>query len=178
MGHEIILLGTVNSGSADQLQLLGAKAKAATLYAAGNITALILPLEAQFIGHCPFPAAEVLCPHFQPGAALLANSEVAGGMFVFKTAGNNFTVVCKELQYKFLRPCMGPAVYRVKTNADLESLVAAGAEFNIDVVINIYQGLAKVGEKEKRVGRCYATFHVTPKTHIKGRKLRAKADKA
>ena len=112
------------------------------------------------------------------GAALLANSEVAGGMYVFKSAGNDFTVVCKELQYKFLRPCMGPAVYRVKPKADLEALVAAGAEFNIDVVINIYQGLAKIGEKEKRVGRCYATFHVTPKVHQKGRKLRDKADKA
>lgn len=112
------------------------------------------------------------------GAALLANSEVAGGMYVFKTAGNDFTVVCKDLHYKFLRPCLGPAVYRVKPRADLAALVAARAEFNIDVVINIYQGLAKVGEKEKRVGRCYATFHVTPKVHQKGRKLRAKADKS
>lgn len=112
------------------------------------------------------------------GAALLANSEVAGGMYVFKSAGNDYTVVCKDLHYKFLRPCLGPAVYRVIPKADLDALVAAGSEFNIDVVINIYQGLAKVGEKEKRVGRCYATFHVTPKTHIKGRKLRDKAEKA
>ncbi|XOV75629.1 MAG: hypothetical protein ACFHWZ_00920 [Phycisphaerales bacterium] len=38
------------------------------------------------------------------GAALLGNSEVAGGMYIFQKAGKDYTVVCKELHYKFLRP--------------------------------------------------------------------------
>lgn len=98
------------------------------------------------------------------GAALLANSEIAGGMYVFDVVGGEYTVVCKELHYRFRRPCHGPAVYRVKTQADLHELVRAGGEFNIDVEIEIYQALKQAGERlERRVGVSSATFHVTPK---------------
>ena len=47
------------------------------------------------------------------GGALLANSEIAGGMYVFGICGGDYTVVCKHLEYTFLRPCFGPAVYRM-----------------------------------------------------------------
>ncbi len=47
------------------------------------------------------------------GGALLANSEIAGGAYVFGIVGADYTVVCKHLEYKFLRPCFGPAVYRI-----------------------------------------------------------------
>src|SRR5215207_4103485 len=43
------------------------------------------------------------------GGALLANSEIAGGMYVFGVVGGDYTVVCKHLEYRFLRPCFGPA---------------------------------------------------------------------
>src|SRR6476661_4434135 len=46
------------------------------------------------------------------GGALLANREIAGGSYVFGLVGAEYTVVCKNLQYSFLRPCLGPAVYR------------------------------------------------------------------
>lgn len=123
------------------------------------------------------------------GASLLANSEIAGGMYVFSAVGANYTVVCKELTYRFLRPCFGPAVYRITPQADLDALIASGGEFNIDIQLDIYQGINLPGKKdkpataeptddtavattpgatpgksrEKRVGRCIATFHVTPK---------------
>jgi len=104
------------------------------------------------------------------GAALLANSEIAGGMYVFDVVGGDYTVVCKELHYRFRRPCHGPAVYRVKTKADLHALVRAGGEFNIDVEIEIYQALKQAGERlERRVGVSSATFHVTPKEMAKER---------
>ena len=38
------------------------------------------------------------------GGALLANSEIAGGMYVFGVCGADYTVVCKNLNYTFLRP--------------------------------------------------------------------------
>ncbi len=104
------------------------------------------------------------------GAALLANSEVAGGMYIFKRAGKDYTVVCKELNYQFLRPCFGPAVYKVVPNSELDALIKSGAEFNADVTLNIFQPPAKPSEREKRVGRCKAVFHVTPKVHHKDRK--------
>jgi len=109
------------------------------------------------------------------GAALLANSEIAGGMYVFDVVGGEYTVVCKELHYKFRLPCLGPALYRVKTGADLHSLVSAGGEFNIDVDIDIFQALKKAGDgkTERRVGRSSATFHVMPKAMAKERQRRA-----
>lgn len=106
------------------------------------------------------------------GAALLANSEIAGGMYIFKICGADYTVVCKELRYRFLRPCFGPAVYRVTPMADLHDLVDAGGEFNIDVELDICQQLKKPGSgRELRIGKCFATFHVTPKNHAKSRRV-------
>ena len=45
------------------------------------------------------------------GAALLGNSEVAAGMFLFSECGSDYNVVCKQMKYDFLRPCLGPAIY-------------------------------------------------------------------
>lgn len=108
------------------------------------------------------------------GAALLANSEVAGGMYVFGVCGGDYTVVCKNLEYKFLRPCFGPALYRICPREDVKALAAAGAEFNITLDLDIVQQIGKSGGKERRVGKCVAIFHVTPKAHQqkKGRKVR------
>ncbi len=116
------------------------------------------------------------------GAALLGNAEIAGGMYVFGVCGGDYTVVCKHLEYKFLRPCFGPAVYRLSPRDDIKALLAHGGEFNIIVDMDVFQGIAKVkpeknkpvsaalAGREKRVGRCAATFHVTPKAHHKNKR--------
>lgn len=96
------------------------------------------------------------------GASLLANSEIAGGMYIYGRCGGDFTVVCKRLTYDFLRPCFGPAVYRVTPKQDLDALIKAGDEFNFDIELDIVQSVPMM--KEKRVGRCLATFHITPKS--------------
>ena len=106
------------------------------------------------------------------GGALLANSEIAGGMYVFGIVGGDYTVVCKHLEYKFLRPCFGPAVYRMNPREDVYDLVAAGGEFNVTVDMDILQQASRVGEKDKRVGQCVATFHVTPKVQHKNKRQR------
>lgn len=109
------------------------------------------------------------------GAALLANSEIAGGMYIWGVCGGDHTVVCKNLSYKFLRPCFGPALYRVHPKGDLQALLDAGGEFNIDVDLEIVQQINPgKGSKERRVGECLATFHVTPKTHVEKRRARRK----
>ena len=104
------------------------------------------------------------------GGALLANSEIAGGMYVFGVCGGDYTVVCKHLHYRFLRPCFGPAIYKIHTNEDIEALVAAGGEFNLNLTLNIVQQLTAKPSQERRVGRCECTFHVTPKLHHKAKK--------
>lgn len=107
------------------------------------------------------------------GASLLANSEIAGGMYVFGVCGGDYTVVCKSLTYRFLRPCFGPALYRVHPKDDMEALVSRGGEFNIEVDLEVCQHLPpRLGGKERRVGRCTAMFHVTPKSHMKAKKAR------
>jgi hypothetical protein len=105
------------------------------------------------------------------GAALLGNSEIAGGMYVFGACGGEYTVVCKRLEYKFLRPCLGSAVYRITPEQSIQDQLAAGGEFDVNLVMNVVQQIRKPGGKEKRVGRVQATFHVTPKAHhqAKGR---------
>ena len=108
------------------------------------------------------------------GASLLANTEIAGGMFVFGEAGADYTVVCKNLNYTFLRPCYGPAVYRAEPRQDLKALIAERGEFNITLDMDIRQLGVKPGEREKRVGRAEITFHVTPKGHAKVRQKKLK----
>ncbi|MFA9478173.1 PaaI family thioesterase [Phycisphaerales bacterium AB-hyl4] len=106
------------------------------------------------------------------GGALLGNAEVAGGMYVFKKCGTDYTVVCKHLEYTFRRPCHGPAVYRVEPRENIEEFVATGDEFNITVDMTIVQMVRKPDERERRVGHCTATFHVTPKTRHRLRKFK------
>jgi hypothetical protein len=112
------------------------------------------------------------------GAALLGNSEVAAGMYLFSVCGGDYTVVCKEMKYRFLRPCLGPAVYRVVKSQDVEEKVAAGGEFNVALELEVYQqqivkkALGKQGEI--LVGRCDITFHCTPKSMVREREERRK----
>jgi hypothetical protein len=121
------------------------------------------------------------------GAALLANSEIAGGMYIFGITGGEFTIVCKELTYHFLRPCYGPALYRVMPKSDLKALVAANQEFNVTLDLDIVQQavipaaignrakdkrslVSRMAARERRVGKCEVTYHVTPTAHNKARR--------
>jgi hypothetical protein len=120
------------------------------------------------------------------GASLLANSEIAGGMYIFGITGGKYTLVCKKLEYEFLRPCFGPAVYRIAPREDLHALIATGREFNITLDLVVMQQalvpetvaklkkkdslLARMAAKERRVGVCTATFHLTPALHQKAKR--------
>ncbi len=109
------------------------------------------------------------------GASLLANSEIAGGMYIYGRCGGDYTVVCKNLTYRFLRPCFGPAIYRITPKHDLDALLATGHEFNIDIDLDVVQQLPTRGlGREIRVGRSMATFHVTPKAVHEARAARRK----
>lgn len=111
------------------------------------------------------------------GAALLGNSEVAGGMYVFGKAGAGYTVVCKQMSYRFLRPCFGPAIYKIDPRDDMEALIATGEEFNITLDMQIVQAVHKKDRRERRVGQCEITFHVTPKTQYQARRKRGSRQK-
>ncbi len=72
---------------------------------------------------------------------------------------------------------------------DINELVSTGKEFNIAIRMDVVQALLPGGKNKKQVkvvpsdqkpakpklvGRCTATFHVTPKAHHKAKKLRKK----
>src|SRR4051812_32174268 len=109
------------------------------------------------------------------GGALLANSEIAGGSYVFGIVGADYTVVCKQLNYTFLRPCFGPAVYRMTPRESIQARMATKKEFNVTIDMEIQQQASRQGERDKRVGRCEAIFHVTPKVHQKQKKARRRS---
>ena len=120
----------------------------------------------RFTAVLPFKRSNRNWYNAMAGAALLGNAEVAAGMFLFPHCGSDYIVVCKQMKYRFLRPCYGPAVYEVCNAPSAEStvleLLEHGGEFNIDLKMNIKQHLARKS-KEVRVGRCDITFHCTPK---------------
>jgi hypothetical protein len=109
------------------------------------------------------------------GAALLGNSEVAAGMYLFSVCGGDYTVVCKEMKYRFLRPCLGPAIYRVVKSEDVEEKVQKGGEFNVTLELEVYQQQIVKRVGETLVGRCDITFHCTPKAMVRERGERRKA---
>ena len=132
----------------------------------------------RFTAVLPFKRSNRNFYNAMAGAALLGNSEVAAGMFLFKHCGSDYSVVCKTMTYKFLRPCYGPAVYNVKDAdsiaSELTTQMTSRDEFNIEFTMDITQILHKRG-KEVRVGRCDITFHCTPKFKLKERSDRRKA---
>jgi hypothetical protein len=104
------------------------------------------------------------------GGALLANSEIAGGMYVFGVCGGDYAVVCKHLEYKFLRPCLGPAVYRMTPRENIRAMMETGDEFNITLDLEVQQQGFRPNERDRRVGQAVVTFHVTPKSQLKTKK--------
>lgn len=125
-----------------------------------------------FTAVLPFRRANRNWYNAMAGAALCGNSEICAGMYVYGRCGGDYTVVCKNLQYKFLRPCFGPAVYKATPRQDIDEFLAAGGEFNIDIDLEIVQQLPTRELKERRVGLCACTFHVTPKSHHRDKKSR------
>ena len=130
--------------------------------------------ENRFTAVLPFTRGNRNWYNAMAGAALLGNSEVAAGLFLFGSVGSDYIVVCKRMEYKFLRPCVGPAVYDIVPLQDLDALIRKGGEFNIDLEMDIRQQVKDNGKK-KRVGKCMITFHCAPKAMMKARMLRKKA---
>src|SRR5207244_12474761 len=67
------------------------------------------------------------------GGALLANSEIAGGSSVFGLCGGDYTVVCKKLNYTFVRPCFGAGVYLLTPREDVHATSKQGSHGKISL---------------------------------------------
>jgi hypothetical protein len=60
----------------------------------------------------------------------------------------------------------------VETDEDIAEMIAAGGEFNITLTMNVVQMVKTAPQRERRVGQCSATFHVTPKSEVRRRRHR------
>ncbi|MDZ4831043.1 MAG: hypothetical protein SGJ09_12715 [Phycisphaerae bacterium] len=125
----------------------------------------------RFVAVLPFTRFNRNWYNAMAGAALLGNSEVAGGLYLFARFGSDYTVVCKEMRYRFMRPCFGTAVYEVVKSEDIDERLATKGEFNIELDMEIRQQLKKRG-REMLVGKCAITFHCTPKSMADARRER------
>jgi hypothetical protein len=125
----------------------------------------------RFVAVLPFTRFNRNWYNAMAGAALLGNSEVAGGMYLFAKCGGEYTVVCKQMNYRFLRPCFGPAIYEVVQSENIDEKLKAGGEFNIDLEMEVRQQLRSRG-REMLVGKCHITFHCTPKAMARARRER------
>jgi hypothetical protein len=123
----------------------------------------------RFVAVLPFRRFNRNWYNAMAGAALLGNSEVAGGMYLFSKCGTDYMVVCKEMKYKFVRPCFGPAMYEVINAEDVDSKIAHGGEFNISLVMEIRQQVHKSRTKAPLVGKCEIVFHCHPKAMMKAK---------
>lgn len=130
----------------------------------------------RFVAVLPFTRFNRNWYNAMAGAALLGNSEVAGGMYLFAKCGGEYTVVCKQMNYRFLRPCFGPAIYEVVQSEDIDEKLKSGGEFNIDLEMEVRQQLKKRG-REMLVGKCQITFHCTPKAMARARRERKRLPK-
>jgi hypothetical protein len=58
---------------------------------------------------------------------------------------------------------------------NIRQLLSVGEEFNVTLDMEVLQQVSTLGERDKRVGKCQVTFHVTPKIQHKIKNARKKA---
>ncbi|MCA8995760.1 MAG: hypothetical protein KDA80_02215 [Planctomycetaceae bacterium] len=120
--------------------------------------------EGQLTPRMPFRRANRNWYGAMSGAALSGNAEIAGGLILNRRVGRDYTCVCKSLNYRFLRPCLGPAEYHLESLEGLEDGMASEREFNVDLKLRVFQ-VEK--DANRIVGKAEITYHLAPKSLVK-----------
>ncbi|SFB86548.1 hypothetical protein SAMN05660443_0611 [Marinospirillum celere] len=98
----------------------------------------------------------------QSGAAILGNSELAAGAYLFMLTQGEYRMVCTRLDYRFLLPSSDPVIFKVDHDqAELEAKRAAGEKFRMDLTIKLYRASSKT-TTGKRIGSGNISFKVWP----------------
>jgi hypothetical protein len=96
------------------------------------------------------------------GGAILGNTELAAGSYLFLMTRGEYRMVCKSLDYRFLLPSTEAVMYKATCNLEeLDEKVRQGGKFNIDMDIKVYR-TAEGNKPGKRIGGGLITFHVWP----------------
>ncbi len=95
------------------------------------------------------------------GSAILGNSELAAGSYLFMLTKGNYRMICKQLEYKFLLPSTDDIIFKTTIDEDdLTQKVASGEKFSISMTIKAFR--AKNKKPGKRIGSGIISFHVWP----------------
>ncbi|MGH1471660.1 MAG: hypothetical protein ACRBCS_10735 [Cellvibrionaceae bacterium] len=95
------------------------------------------------------------------GSAILGNSELAAGSYLFMLTKGNYRMICKQLEYKFLLPSTEDIIFKTTIDEDdLNQKVATGEKFNISMTIKAFRAKNKL--PGKRIGSGIISFHVWP----------------
>ena len=98
----------------------------------------------------------------QSGAAILGNSELAAGCYLFMLTRGEYRMVCTRLEYRFLLPSTEPVIYKVELDqAELDEKIKAGGKFMMDMTIKLYRATSKT-TTGKRIGSGKISFKVWP----------------
>lgn len=98
----------------------------------------------------------------QSGAAILGNSELAAGAYLFMLTRGEYRMVCTHLDYRFLLPSTDPVIFTVDLDrADLDAKLAAGGQFMMDLTLKLYRATSKT-TWGKRIGSGKISFKVWP----------------
>lgn len=95
------------------------------------------------------------------GGAILGNSELAAGSYLFMLSKGEYRMICTSLNYRFLLPTIDAIMY--KASVDLEELtekLKSGGKFNIEMTIKVFR--TKKNKATRRIGSGTISFHMWP----------------
>lgn len=96
------------------------------------------------------------------GAAILGNSELAAGAYLFMQTQGEYRMVCTHLDYYFLLPSTEAVIFKADLDqAELATKMAAGGSFMMDMTVKLYRAKSKTTQG-KRIGAGHIRFKVWP----------------
>ncbi|WP_114416544.1 hypothetical protein [Marinospirillum perlucidum] len=96
------------------------------------------------------------------GAAILGNSELAAGSYLFMLTRGEYRMVCTHLDYRFLLPSTDSVTFKVSLDQEeLAEKVKQGGQFMIDMTLKLYRATSR-DKTGKRIGSGDISFKVWP----------------
>jgi hypothetical protein len=95
------------------------------------------------------------------GGAILGNSELAAGSYLFMLSKGEYRMICTRLNYRFMLPSIDAIMY--KATVDLEELaekIKTGGKFNIEMTIKVFR--TNKDKATRRIGSGTISFHMWP----------------
>jgi hypothetical protein len=95
------------------------------------------------------------------GGAILGNSELAAGSYLFMLSKGNYRMICTHFNYRFLLPSIDAIMYKVSVDLDeLAEKIKTGGKFHVDMTIKVFRN--NKNKAGRRIGSGTISFHMWP----------------